>query len=274
MRFADLHVHTNASDGTLSPENLVKECLKARLSAIAIADHDTLDSVQPAINCAKDSGLEVIPALELTAQHEGQEIHMLGYFLDHRNKNLISKLKIIQQNRIERVFKIIENLKNIGIELSSDTVFGISGKSTVGRMHIAKAMVKEGRVSSIPEAFRKYIGDSSPAYVLGFTLSVKEAIDMIHEASGLAVLAHPYLLHNDQLIVEFTRLGLDGIEIYYPEHSQGLINLYLELAKKHNLLVTGGSDFHGAVKPDVKLGTIKLPMDFVEKMRQRKNEKT
>jgi len=274
MKFADLHIHTNASDGTFSPAKLIEESLKARLSAIAIVDHDTLDSIQEAVDLAQGSTLEVIPGVELTAQHEGREVHVLGYFLNHRSKQLISKLKVIQENRIERVYKIIDNLKVLGVELNPDSVFKISGKSTVGRMHIARALVKEGRAGSIPEAFRKYIGDNSPAYVLGFRLSVKEAVKVIHDAAGLAVLAHPYLLHNDALITEFASYGLDGIEIYYPEHSQGMINFYLELAKELNLLVTGGSDFHGSAKPDIKLGMIKLPIELVEKLRQRKNEKT
>ncbi|PIQ90840.1 MAG: phosphatase [Candidatus Omnitrophica bacterium CG11_big_fil_rev_8_21_14_0_20_41_12] len=270
MKFADLHVHTLASDGTYTPAQLVKEGLKRNLSAIAIVDHDTLDAIEEAIEAAKDTDLEIIPGIELTAQHEGLEIHILGYFMDYRNATLREKLKLLQANRIERVHKIIENLKGLGVELNADAVFKISGKSTVGRMHIARALVQEGNVRTIQEAFRKYIGDKSPAYVLGFYLTVPDAIKMIHDAGGLAVLAHPYILHNDELITEFSGYGLDGIEIYYTEHSQSMVNFYLNLAKQLNLLVTGGSDFHGNAKPDIKLGMIKIPLELVEKLREAK----
>ena len=270
MKFADLHVHTSCSDGTYTPAQLVKESIQRGVSALAIVDHDTTEAFAEAFAEAEGTQLEIIPGIELTAQHENQEIHLLGYFLDYRNKELLEKLKLVQLNRIERVYKIIENLEGLGLKLNPDTVFNISGKATVGRMHIARALVQDGLVGSTAEAFRKYIGDKSPAYVLGFRLSVPEAIKLIHAAGGVAVLAHPYILHNDGLIAEFVSYGLEGIEVYYPEHSQGMINLYLDLAKKLNLLVTGGTDFHGSAKPQVKLGMIKIPLELVEKLRQAK----
>jgi 3',5'-nucleoside bisphosphate phosphatase len=267
MKFADLHVHTFHSDGTYTPVQLVKESIKRGISALAIVDHDTTEALAEAFAQAQGEPLEIIPGIELTAQHEHQEIHILGYFLDYRNKELLEKLKLIQSNRVERVYKIIENLEGIGLKLNPDTVFSISGKATVGRMHIARALVKDGLVGSIAEAFRKYIGDRSPAYVLGFRLSVPEAIRLIHQAGGVAVLAHPYMLHNDALIAEFVSYGLEGLEVYYPEHSQAMVNFYLDLAKKLNLLITGGTDFHGSAKPQIKLGMIKIPLELVEKLR-------
>ena len=267
MKFADLHVHTCHSDGTYTSAQLVKEGLKRGISALAIVDHDTTEALDEATREARGTDLEIIPGIELTAQHEQQEIHILGYFLDYRNEALLSKLKLVQLNRVERVYKIIDNLEGLGLRLNPSTVFGISGQATVGRMHIARALVKDGLVDSTAEAFRKYIGDKSPAYVLGFRLSVAEAIKLIHAAGGVAVLAHPYMLHNDALIEEFVGYGLEGIEVYYPEHSQSLVNFYLDLAKKLNLLVTGGTDFHGSAKPQIKLGMIKIPLELVEKLR-------
>ena len=272
MKYADLHVHSLASDGTYGPAQLVKESIKRKLSAIAIVDHDTLDAIPEATAEAEGKDLEIIPGIELTAQHEGQEIHILGYFLDYRDNALLNKLVSLRQNRVERVYKIVKNLEGLGVNLDAKTVFDISGESTVGRMHIARALVQEGHVANIPEAFRKYIGDKSAAYVLGFYLSVPEAIKMIQDAGGVAVLAHPYLLRNDALITEFAGYGLQGMEIYYPEHSQSMINFYLELAKKLNLAVTGGSDFHGSAKPDIKLGMVKIPLELVEKLRRLKND--
>jgi predicted metal-dependent phosphoesterase TrpH len=268
MKFADLHVHTSCSDGTYTPAQLVKEGLARGISALAIVDHDTTEALAQAIAEAQGTDLEIIPGIELTAQHENQEIHILGYFLDYRNQELLEKLKLMQLNRIERVYKIIENLEGLGIKLNPQTVFDISGKATVGRMHIARALVKDGFVGSTAEAFRKYIGDKSPAYVLGFRLSVPEAIKLIQAAGGVAVLAHPYMLRQDALIKEFAGYGLEGIEVYYPEHSQAMVNFYLDLAKKLNLLVTGGTDFHGSAKPEIKLGMIKIPLELVEKLRR------
>jgi len=267
MKYADLHVHTTCSDGTYTPAHLVKEGLARGAAALAIVDHDTTEALDEALACAQSTDLEIIPGIELTAQHDNQEVHVLGYFLDYHNQELQDQLKLMQLNRIERVHKIIGNLSQLGLELDPETVFKISGKATVGRMHIARALVKDGLVGSTAEAFRKYIGDKSPAYVLGFRLSVAEAIKLIHNARGVAVLAHPYLLRNDALITEFAGSGLDGIEVYYPEHSQSMVNFYLDLAKKLNLLVTGGTDFHGSAKPEIKLGMIKIPLELVDKLR-------
>lgn len=268
MKYADLHVHTSKSDGTFTPEQLVKEGLARGFSAIAIVDHDTVEAIPQAQAAARGSDLEIIPGIELTAQYENQEIHILGYFIDCKDKTLLDKLKLVQHNRIERIYKIVDNLGELGVKLNPQSVFDISGKGTAGRMHIARALVKEGWVATTAEAFRKYIGDKSPAYVLGFNLSPLEAINLIKGAGGVAVLAHPYIMHNDELIEEFTGYGLEGIEVYYPEHSQSMVNFYLDLAKKLNLLVTGGSDFHGSVKPEIKLGAIKIPIELVEKLRQ------
>jgi len=270
VKFADLHVHTSCSDGTFTPAQLIKEALARGLSALAIVDHDTTEAQEEAMAQATGTGLEVIPGIELTARHENQEIHILGYFLDYRNQELLEKLKSVRLNRIQRVYQIVKNLEELGLKLNPEAVFSISGKATVGRMHIARALVKEGLVDSTAEAFRRYIGDKSPAYVLGFRLSVPEAIQLIQASGGVAVLAHPYILHNDALITEFAGYGLQGLEVHYPEHSQSMVNFYLDLAKKLNLLVTGGTDFHGSAKPEIKLGMIKIPLELVEKLRQAK----
>ena len=268
MKYADLHAHTVESDGTYTPIQLVREAIARGLSAVSIVDHDTVGAIAEALEEAQETSLEVIPGIELTSQYDRQEIHILGYFLDYQNKKLRDKLQLVQQDRIGRVYKIVANLKELGLELNPQTVFDISGRGTVGRMHIARALVKDGWVDSTAEAFRKYIGDKSPAYVLGFCFSPAEAIKLIRDAGGVAVLAHPFILHNDALIAEFVHCGLQGLEVYYPEHSQSLVNFYLDLAKKLNLLVTGGSDFHGSAKPDIALGAIKIPLELVEQLRQ------
>lgn len=267
-RFADLHLHTLYSDGTYTPEELISESLKCGLSAISVVDHDTVEGLAPVIQAAKTKGIEVIPGIELSAEYEGFEIHILGYFIDHEDRELIERLDNLKKNRIDRVYKIVEKLKDMGVILNPKTIFDLSKQGTVGRLHIARAMVAEGKVSSVFEAFRKYIGDKSPAYVLGFKFSPQEAIKLIKDSGGLPVLAHPYSINNDEFIIKFIEFGLMGLEVYYPEHSQSMINFYNNLAVKYNLFVTGGSDCHGKAKPEVKIGSMKVPYELVERMKE------
>lgn len=263
-----MHLHTAFSDGTFTPEDLIKEAKRAGLAAISVVDHDTVDAMPFVSEIAEKNGIELIPGIELSCQHENSEIHLLGYFIDYKNKGLIEKLDVFKKTRVERVYRIIEKLKELGLDLRPETVFGITNKaSSISRLHIARAMVKDGLVASIEEAFRKYIGDKSPAHVLGFKLSPREAINLVKEFGGIPVLAHPYTIRDDTVLSGIIEAGIMGLEIYYPEHSQSLINFYLQLAKEKDLLVTGGSDCHGTVKPEVKMGIIKLPYEFVEKLK-------
>lgn len=268
---ADLHLHTIFSDGTYTPLELVSKSKKAGLAAISLVDHDTIDGIVPAVKAAKTEGVEILPGIELSSEYNGLEVHILGYLVDYESPDLIKELQELKKKRIERIYEMVGKLKDIGVELEPQSVFNISGNGTVGRLHVARALVKEGRVKTIFEAFQKYIGDKSPAYVLGFKFSPKKAIELIKSSAGIPVLAHPYSLNNDELIYEFIKDGLMGLEVYYPEHSQSMVNFYLELAKKHNLLVTGGSDCHGSLKPDVRIGMIKIPYELVEKLKEAKN---
>lgn len=268
MKFADLHLHTIFSDSTYTPGQLIEAASGQGLSAIAVVDHDTVDGIEPALETAEvKKNIEVLPGIELSAEYDGLEIHILGYLIDYQREELKEKLSSLRQNRVERVYKITEKLKNSGIELNPQVVFDLAGGGTVGRLHIARAMVKEGFISSITEAFQKYIGDKSPAYVCGFRFTPQEAIKLIKKFGGVPVLAHPYSMNRDDLIAEFIREGIMGLEVYYPQHSQGEVNFYLGLAKKFNLLVTGGSDCHGNAKPEVKIGSVKIPYALVEKLK-------
>ncbi|MFH0762721.1 MAG: PHP domain-containing protein [Candidatus Omnitrophota bacterium] len=270
MKFADLHLHTNFSDGTYTPQELIAASLRAGLSAIAITDHDTVDGISLAEAAAEKENIELLPGIELTVEHNGIEIHLLGYLIDYKSAGLLEKLKTLKQIRIKRVYKITDKLKDMGLALDPESVFAIAGEGTVGRLHIARAMLKQKLVGSIYDAFKTYIGDKCPAYVLGFRLSPREAIQVIKDAGGIPVLAHPYLMKNDELISEFSGFGLMGLEVYYPEHSQGMVNHYLDIAKKYNLLATGGSDYHGEVKPGVRIGSAKVSYELVEKLKQAK----
>ncbi len=270
MKYADLHLHTAFSDGTYSSEELIRQAAEKKLAAVAITDHDSVEGVELAQKAGDASGIEVLSGIELTAEEEGLEIHILGYLIDQRNEELIKRLDFLKKKRVERIYKIVDKLKDLGLKLRPENVFDISGNGTVGRLHIARAMVKEGLVGSIFEAFKNYIGDKCPAYVLGFRFSPKNAIALIKESGGIPVLAHPYVLGRDDLIPKFVDYGLMGLEAYYAEHTPPMTKDYLKLAMKYKLLVTGGSDCHGNAKPEVKIGSIKIPYGLVEKLKKAK----
>jgi len=270
MRFADLHLHTSYSDGTYTPEELILEVAKQDLAAISVVDHDTVAGIEPTLKIAKEKNIEVLPGIELSVEYDGLEVHILGYLIDYKNGYLIERLKELKQIRIERIYKIVDKLKDAGINLNAQSVFEIAGEGTPGRLHIARAMVKEGLIGSLGEAFQRFIGDRCPAYVCGFKFSPEEAIKLIRNIGGIPVLAHPYIFKKDELIPQLVDYGLMGLEVYYPEHTQSMVNFYLGLAKKLNLLVTGGSDCHGTAKPEVKIGSVKIPYELVEKLKQTK----
>jgi hypothetical protein len=272
MIWADLHMHTRFSDGTLTCGELLAQAEAAGLSCISVTDHDTVDGVTQAQDEGVKREIEVIPGVELTAEYERTELHILGYCIDHTSPFFLKKLQALRQNRVERIYEITQKLKDkLGIVLAPEAVFAVAYEgSTLGRLHVARALVKEGFVSSVYEAFARFIGDKSPAYVAGFKLNPAEAIALIKQAKGVPVLAHPYTVNRDALIPELVSMGLMGLEVFYIEHSQGMVNFYKDLAKKHNLLMTGGSDFHGEAKPDVALGSIKIPYELVEKLKSAK----
>lgn len=272
MKFADLHLHTLFSDGTYTPGELVYEAVKQGLTAIAVTDHDTVAGVPPTLEIAKAANIELLAGIELTAEYDGSEIHILGYLIDYLGQGLQEKLAGLGQNRLERIHKIVKRLNSIGIGLRAQEVFDIAAGGIVGRLHVARAMLAGGWVDSIPEAFRKYIGEKCPAYVCGFRFSPLEAIKLIKEAGGIPVLAHPYTLNCNELIVKFIKCGLMGLEVYYTEHTPAMTKLYLDMAKKFSLLITGGSDCHGLAKSEAKMGSIKIPYELVECLKAAKEK--
>ena len=269
MKLADLHLHTNFSDGTFTPEELVKEAINAGLSTIAITDHDTINGILPAKIAAGDI-LEVIPAVEMSAELDSKEFHILGYFVDLDSAVLNVQLKKMYEVRIERVYSILEKLRGLNINMEPEEVFGIAGQGTVSRLHIARALLAKGAVSNIYEAFARFIGNDGPAYVGKFSVSPLETISLIKEAGGIPVLAHPYTYNRDELIPSLIKSGLRGIEAYYPEYPKSVVQFYLKVAEKYGLLVTGGSDCHGIGKPDIKVGCVKMPYELVERLKQEK----
>jgi predicted metal-dependent phosphoesterase TrpH len=268
VKFADLHLHTVFSDGTYTPNQLISDSLKSGLSAISVTDHDTVHGVEIIRNMAQGLDLEIIPGIELTAEYNGTEVHILGYFIDYQNSDLVEKLDSLKKIRVERAYKIIEKLKNMKIVLDAKKVFNLAQHGTVGRLHIARALVNDGLVGSLNEVFQKYIGDKCPAYVSGFRFSVAEAVRLIKRFGGVSVLAHPYSLGNDELIAGFVGDGVEGLEVYYSEHTNTMVRRYLKIAEDLRLLVTGGSDCHGVAKSEIKIGSIKIPYELVEKLKK------
>ncbi|MFH0840261.1 MAG: PHP domain-containing protein [Candidatus Omnitrophota bacterium] len=267
-KFADLHVHTFHSDGTFTPEEVVKVAHKKGLSAIAITDHDSVDGITPSMAAAKEYGMEIIPGVELTAEEENLEIHILGYFIDWKAEWFEDKLKKIRQARLERIYAMVDKLKSAGVDIDAEKVFKVSGPGAVGRLHLAMALYNEGITASISEAFRKYIGNKSPHYVRKYKLTPKEAADMIIKLGGVPVLAHPRVLARDDLIARFVEDGIRGIEVYHTEHVPNVMTRYEEMASQHGLLITGGSDCHGTGKGEVLLGKVKIPYSFVEALKK------
>jgi predicted metal-dependent phosphoesterase TrpH len=267
MKLADLHLHTFFSDGTLSPQKLVDAVQQAGLCCIAITDHDNVSAISSAQNAAAES-LEVISGIELSSEIDSKEIHILGYFIDAQSPRLLEEIEKINLIRRKRVYEIIDKLKKMDVDLQPEDVFSAAGKGSISRLHIAKAMLAKGKISNIYEAFSRYIGNKCPAYVGKFSLTPQEAIKLIKQVKGIAVLAHPQASNCDEWIPSFIKAGLRGIEAYYPEHSEAVIKYYLQVADKYGLLVTGGSDYHGEGKPDITIGKVTVPYELVEKLKE------
>jgi len=246
MEYADLHIHTNASDGLLSPEEVVKWAIIKKLRAIAITDHDTITGIEPAINSNDRSDkLEIIPGVELNTEFDGKEVHILGYFIDYKNSWFLDILDKIQNSRYHRAKKMVEKLQHLGIKINFERVEEISEGSSIGRPHIARAMVESGYVSDIPDAFDKYIGEGCPAYVERYKLTTKEAIEIINKIKGISILAHPGLITDKNIINDILDLGIMGLEVFHPKHDSDMISYLFSLSKKRGLFITGGTDCHG-----------------------------
>jgi len=265
VKFADLHIHTQASDGWLTPDMAVEQAKDAGLAAISIADHDSVSGIEAAIWAGKKHGVEVIPGVELSSGFEGRELHLLGYFVDWRDKKFQDKLLTIQEARVDRAKRILNRLRNLNINISYNVVIVIAG-GTVGRPHIAKALLDRGYVRTVQEAFEKYLGIDRPAYVEKYPLSPAEAMRIIHKAGGISALAHPVFSRTDEVLPELVDQGLQAIEVYHSRHDAMATRHFEELAKKYDLLIVGGSDAHGR---EVPVGAVKIPYELVEKMKEK-----
>lgn len=241
----DLHSHSTASDGTLKPRELVREAKRMGVDILAITDHDSVGGVDEALEEGRIWDIRVIPGIEISTYFKGKAVHMLAYFLDHNHLCLKDFFLKRREQRIQRIYKTCERLKNLGIKLEPQEICRAEVEGTLGRPHVARALVKKGYVASFDDAFEFLLGKGKPAYVPHQKISLEETLSLIKETKGVPVLAHPGLSDLDEAIPFLAKMGLVGLEVYHPDHSQEKIAKYLKLSHDYNLIITGGSDFHG-----------------------------
>lgn len=264
----DLHIHTTYSDGIFSPDEAVKNAVRLGLRAIAITDHDNVGGILPSVKTALETELEIIPGLELSSRKGDREIHLLGYFIDWQNEKLLKFLEKLKNNRDERMKKMLELLKKRNINISFEKNFSQDFKGTIGRLHLARVMVKETLVKTIKEAFDRYIGDGKSCCVEHACIDYDEAIALIRHAGGVAVLAHPGSAEKEENIFEYVQAGLKGIEVFHSKHSYSHKGMYKSLAEKYNLIITGGSDCHGSkTAGKILMGSVTVGYETVEQLR-------
>jgi len=277
----DLHIHSTASDGSYTPIEIIDMAKKAQLRAIAITDHDTIDGSREALQSGIPSSIDFVTGVEISTGvpsfcKASSSLHMLGYFIQLDDPDLNHTLDELQKVRKERTPQIIEKLNHLGVNITEDDIMKLVGDRLPGRPHIAEVLLNKNVVQSFQEAFDQFLGKDKAAYVEKYRLEAEKAIEVILGAGGMPVLAHPFLLkiksneELDRLIAYLKDIGLMGIEVIYPEHDSDLMKLYSNLAEKYNLVITGGTDFHGTYKPGIKIGVgsgdLRIPYSIYERM--------
>ena len=276
--YVDLHIHSTASDGSLSPLQIVKTAENVGLRAIAITDHDTVEGSLEALRHQHSTDVEILSGIEISAGVDSGTMHLLGYLIHLDDVSLRQTLKVVQEARANRNIEIIRRLQDLGVDINFDEVLKVSGGGQIGRPHIAQVLVHKGAVHSIDGAFRKFLKKGRPAYIERYRLLPDEAIQTILQAGGVPVLAHPFTLDAktegelDRLLADLKQAGLKGVEVYYPGHGPELTAQYERLAHSHGLLITGGTDFHGTVTSGINIGVgrgdLRVPYRLVEELKR------
>ena len=269
MSQVDLHIHSTASDGKFSPAAIVSKTAALGLTVIALADHDSVDGIAPALEAAKAfPQLRVIPAVEISTDMPGGEVHVLGYFIDYTSDGLKSALERFRHSRERRAHGMVAKLSELGIHVDWQRVQEIAGDGAIGRPHIAQAMMEKSYITSLKDAFDKYIGRDGPAYVEREKMTPTEAVALIVRANGLPVLAHPFTIDDPEaMVIELKAAGLVGIEAYYNDYAADEIKSLVSLAEKHGLITTGGSDYHGLDDSSETMpGGVDVPMASAEQL--------
>ncbi len=276
-KYIDLHTHSLKSDGSMTPSEVVEEAKRAGLSAIALSDHDTVDGVREAVETGKKLGVEVIPAIEFSVQSK-TETHILGYFIDIENPDLLKILKEVIDLRIERNHVTCKRLNELGFDITLDEVRALAPNNFVGRAHFARLMMDKGYISSVKEGFDKYMSVGKYAYCEKQRLTAREAIELITKCGGISFLAHPHLtkLSDDELkefLKELKGYGLCGLEGYYTDYTPEMQEKYQSMAKELGLMISGGTDFHAKMKPHISIGTglgsMKIPYSVLDNIKKK-----
>ncbi|PWU03060.1 MAG: phosphoesterase [Terriglobia bacterium] len=269
----DLHSHTNESDGTCSPAQLVAEAVRAGVHVLGITDHDTLRGFDQAVPVAREAGLDLICGIELSTKLHGQSVHLLGYFLGDDGLTEFRNWVIeMQASRRDRNIRLVARLQELGFDITLEEAEA-RGRGMTGRPHFAQLLVEKGYVSSLREAFDEYLDESAKGYVYRREPQFSEGVERLRKAGGIASLAHPVRVKRDvpSLMPELAEAGMNAIEAYHSDHTDRDTELYLGLAERYGLMVTGGSDFHGTAKPGVMLGkgggNLQIPEDLVDRLR-------
>ena len=278
MDTIDLHTHSTFSDGTFTPSQLVKYAEEKGLKAFALTDHDTTEGIKEAKSI--ETNVEVISGVEISTRYDKKEIHIVGLYVNENDADLNKQLKYYREKRVTRNFEILEKLNSLGVDITIDDVKESCTGDVISRAHIAKALVSKGFVGSYTEAFDRYLGDNKCAYVPRETLNYEESMELITKAGGVPVLAHPLLYkmsdtNLENMMVKLRQKGLMAVEVYYSTHSNSDTQHIMAMANRVGLIYSGGSDFHGATKPKIDMGTgmgkLTVPYEILEKIRGERN---
>ena len=259
----DLHLHSNASDGSFAPEVVAATAAANGVGVFSLTDHDTMDGIPAAQAQAERDGIRLITGIELSVGENGIDVHLLAYGFDASDAALVAAVGRYREGRRDRARKILSRLKGLGIRITLDEVEAIARGGAIGRPHVAEALLQSGHVDTFNEAFQRFLGHHAPAYVPKAPVTLEESSSIVREAGGVTVLAHPGTLNRDYLIPSWARRGLDGIEVWHSKHSAEAVERYRGFAKLHGLLMTGGSDYHGERTPDVTIGSVAVPEDVL-----------
>lgn len=257
---ADLHIHTTASDGEYTPAEILAAARRLKLKAIAITDHDSVDNTEKALEAGVKAGLQVIPGVEISCVYSGEEIHILGYFMDIKDRRLRELLGELRQSRHHRLERMLSKANKMGFRLKPED---IEYDGVPGRAHLGRALVKKGYVRDMTEAFSRYLKLGGPLYVERYHISPREIMEVIRGAGGVTSLAHPGLLRERKLVGEMISHGVEGLEVFYPLHTRKQVKEFKALAEKHDLALTGGSDFHGPGSNTISLAAAGVSLEQV-----------
>ncbi len=268
----DLHIHTTASDGTLSPSKILQEAAEAGLKVIAIADHDTTDGLADALKVQKQYDITIIPAVEVSAADPKGEVHILGYWMNYEDPSFQNFLLKPRAARPDRIIEMCRKLTDIGLSVHPEEVFEKAGnRDAVGRPHLARVLLEKGYIKDMDEAFDRYLTEGCPAYVKRFKNTVDETLKMIHKSGGISVIAHPVLIKNQDIILELIEKGAMGMEVFCHDHDEKTTQKYVAMAENHGLLMTGGSDYHGEMlEKSFRLGDLKVPYELYLRLKEAK----